>query len=770
VKKSKKLEDQNDQSLEHNLLVESVDREEKLSSRLNTVEMELGKAKQELERVYNENEKLIIAQQELQAQIEQLKDVMLKQKSEIKALKERENRLLVDNTELDGENVQLQEQIVKLKEDLVELDTIKHENRALNEKLDMLDAHINEINTLKRIVEKQLEESLNSIREEREHKYQKKRESHERREKQSLQELQNIAKNLSIDYDEVDYEDYEGEVAGRFANPMIMSSSNKPNEIHKNSLMNEIQTVDELQRLEIKLEEVNRHKCELEGELVEFKSDVSQMLDSIHVINKKLPQVNPKSPNQQSHENSPPPPPPPPDSKLNKLALNSIEKLKHDLDFMLANGSLTGGSLSKEDTSLSREQLESMKAENGLMSDNLFAMNKYVEMLNQDVCKITGVHSVVANERPESAAVTAAENSKEALVNDVVQKMVTLSSLTNKKEQCEFVFGHLKELKVNIERGLEKLKSSPMQQQLPTDVQELQEQIIKLKSLLSTKRDQIATLRTVLKANKQTAEVALANLKSKYENEKLVVTETMQKLRNELKTLKEDAATFATLRAMFTARCDEYVAQLDEAQRMLLAAEEEKKTLNSLLRLAIQQKLKLTQRLEDLEMDYERSGPSASSTSVATTTTAAMEPQLHQPMHLQQHQQLSFNNNSFHHNTMKHSHPQTFLTTDPNNINNLNYSNNQPPMMSSYPHHHVPAHSSLNMNSPEFIPAEFHPNIINNNNSANINNNKNNNNTNSEPNNAEGGGGEAGAGLGSSASSAFRASIQKRLKNIVSQN
>ena len=123
---------------------------------------------------------------------------------------------------------------------------------------------------------------------------------------------------------------------------------------------------------------------------------------------------------------------------------------------------------------------------------------------------------------------------------------------------------------------------------------------------MSTKREQIATLRTVLKANKQTAEVALANLKSKYENEKLVVTETMQKLRNELKTLKEDAATFATLRAMFTARCDEYVTQIDELQRQLTAAEEEKKTLNSLLRLAIQQKLTLTQRLEDIEMDNER--------------------------------------------------------------------------------------------------------------------------------------------------------------------
>lgn len=64
-------------------------------------------------------------------------------------------------------------------------------------------------------------------------------------------------------------------------------------------------------------------------------------------------------------------------------------------------------------------------------------------------------------------------------------------------------------------------------------VQEIE--MARLKSLLATKREQIASLRTVLKTNKQTAEVALGNLKSKYETEKAVVTETMAKLRNELK-------------------------------------------------------------------------------------------------------------------------------------------------------------------------------------------------------------------------------------------
>ncbi|XP_060932854.1 protein bicaudal D homolog 1 [Limanda limanda] len=168
----------------------------------------------------------------------------------------------------------------------------------------------------------------------------------------------------------------------------------------------------------------------------------------------------------------------------------------------------------------------------------------------------------------------------------------------------------IKHLQKAVDRSLQlsrqRAAARELAPMLDKDKESCMEEILKLKSLLSTKREQIATLRLVLKANKQTAEGALANLKSKYENEKLRVTETMMKLRNELKALKEDAATFSSLRAMFATRCDEYVTQLDEIQRQLAAAEDEKKTLNSLLRMAIQQKLALTQRLEDLEFDHEQ--------------------------------------------------------------------------------------------------------------------------------------------------------------------
>ncbi|KAK1786952.1 hypothetical protein P4O66_017323, partial [Electrophorus voltai] len=176
---------------------------------------------------------------------------------------------------------------------------------------------------------------------------------------------------------------------------------------------------------------------------------------------------------------------------------------------------------------------------------------------------------------------------------------------TNVRNLVAVIRCQIKHLRVAVDlcrqRGTLPSTSAGGSTESDCDAEALLEEVLKLKSLLSTKREQIATLRTVLKANKQTAELALNNLKSKYETEKSMVSETMVKLRNELKALKEDAATFSSLRVMFASRCDQYVTQLDEMQRQLAAAEDEKKTLNSLLRMAIQQKLALTQRLEDLE-------------------------------------------------------------------------------------------------------------------------------------------------------------------------
>uniref|UniRef100_A0A673LB34 Protein bicaudal D homolog 1-like n=1 Tax=Sinocyclocheilus rhinocerous TaxID=307959 RepID=A0A673LB34_9TELE len=212
-------------------------------------------------------------------------------------------------------------------------------------------------------------------------------------------------------------------------------------------------------------------------------------------------------------------------------------------------------------------------------------------------------------------AATSADASSSSSSSSPAPESATGSDLrrepTNIHHLNAIIRDQIKHLQKAVDRSLQlsrqRAAASELAPLMDKDKEACMEEILKLKSLLSTKREQIATLRLVLKANKQTAEGALANLKSKYENEKTMVTETMMKLRNELKALKEDAATFSSLRAMFATRCDEYVSQLDEMQRQLAAAEDEKKTLNSLLRMAIQQKLALTQKLEDLEFDQEQS-------------------------------------------------------------------------------------------------------------------------------------------------------------------
>ncbi|XP_032671216.1 protein bicaudal D isoform X3 [Odontomachus brunneus] len=140
-------------------------------------------------------------------------------------------------------------------------------------------------------------------------------------------------------------------------------------------------------------------------------------------------------------------------------------------------------------------------------------------------------------------------------------KIKDLESLSKAKEiakHIETAMDQIKHLRSSVEHTIELSKVKGMQSNVcnvceasvnenKAEVTDLQEQVIRLKALLSAKREQIATLRTVLKSNKNTAEVALTNLKSKYENEKSIVNETMLKLRNELRMLKENAATFSTI-------------------------------------------------------------------------------------------------------------------------------------------------------------------------------------------------------------------------------
>ncbi|XP_067203405.1 protein bicaudal D isoform X1 [Linepithema humile] len=257
--------------------------------------------------------------------------------------------------------------------------------------------------------------------------------------------------------------------------------------------------------------------------------------------------------------------------------------------------------------------------------NDLQNLSDELAQLYHHVCTVNGEtpsRVVLDHEKSEIVPEKEEENGKMDWCRTLFKtdiKIKDLESLSKAKEiakHIETAMDQIKHLRSAVEHTIELSKVKGMQSNIcnvcetsvnenKAEVTDLQEQVIRLKALLSAKREQIATLRTVLKSNKNTAEVALTNLKSKYENEKSIVNETMLKLRNELRMLKENAATFSSLRAMFAARCEEYVTQVDELQRQLAVAEDDRKTLNQLLRLAVQQKLGLTMKLEELEVDRE---------------------------------------------------------------------------------------------------------------------------------------------------------------------
>ena len=243
---------------------------------------------------------------------------------------------------------------------------------------------------------------------------------------------------------------------------------------------------------------------------------------------------------------------------------------------------------------LNQIEFEGVKRVNKNLQEDIKDLHSYIEELNN----LKGISEKQVEECLENLRIE--REQRRALERELEQKrdeeslhqlstMQSFNNLNISAQDWDFPRRNQEQIFMNI------------QGETSTVINELMEQEFKLKSLLSTKEEQNATLRTVLKANKHTVEVALANLKSKYESEKSITMETMSKMRNKLKELQEDAAAFASLRATFDAQINEYATQLDELHRQLAVAEEEKKTLNSLLRTAVQQKLSLTQRLKNVD-------------------------------------------------------------------------------------------------------------------------------------------------------------------------
>ncbi|XP_023029273.2 microtubule-associated protein Bicaudal D [Leptinotarsa decemlineata] len=650
---------------EESLITESAARETSLHSQIIELENEIKQCRHELERVTAERDRMLQENNDMGKDKEDRGMECKKLRMELREVKFRENRLITDYSELEEENIALQKQVSALKSSQVEFESLKHETRRLHEEMELMNLQLEELTNLKKITEKHMEEALESLQSEREAKYALKKELDQQINRESFYNINNLAYSIRGMAEETNVvSDCEEDIPGlKHFEATLCNEKNSElgsPDGKQVDLFSEVH-LNELRKLEKQLELLEKDKSSLtqslrenqglveksQGELQVFLARLTQMaahVDSLHHLSQTVDKNLAKPVDEATKVLAQ-------YQQWFKMSCREIEQLKRDIRELekLTNVSDATLQLRNEITNLKNKLLDAEQkcmdlngdlkilrefaSEAGASLDetqnNVQTVSEELAQLYHHVCTVNGqtpTRVVLDHEKEGLTPMTETappigEMSKIELLRNRLKSDIPLHDLETLNDtgvlarNVSTIVDQIKHLRNAIESTIELSKvkrenhegsyESLRDENSESEIQELQEQVIRLKSLLSTKREQIATLRTVLKSNKNTAEVALTNLKGKYENEKTIVSETMMKLRNELRLLKEDAATFSSLRAMFAARCEEYVTQVDELQQQLSAAEDEKKTLNQLLRLAVQQKLNITQRLEELEVDRE---------------------------------------------------------------------------------------------------------------------------------------------------------------------
>uniref|UniRef100_A0A915Q564 Protein bicaudal D n=1 Tax=Setaria digitata TaxID=48799 RepID=A0A915Q564_9BILA len=630
---------------EESLLEETMNREQEYLAKIASLETDLKNCQHEVDRYRTDLERLQTlhinaseAASDLDTQKRQLRE-------DLKELKNREQRLLNDYSELEEENISLQKQLSNLRSAQIEFEAMKMEVKRLMDENDQLQADKEEANKLTIVAQKHLEDALLNVQQERDQKLSYKKELELMRNAEHLQQLNTMLFGLQNNNED------DSQTLKELESSFIVDS----NEFGKARPSKGVDLFSEIHGdMPERLAELEMKNDQLTLKLRETEKNVTYVIPVL----KKLEVM---STPDLDH------------TQLKQLCDDALKKIEQLVES--ASKADIGGKqydLIKADLHTAIMVAGENQAKLASAQDLMIAVADFLYRLYHQLVSTHGLEAdknaveimkklrhkfeifiallYILDEGVESGTETEGGRSprlmlnlqrqfispsfakflNEELVCDRLDDILTESDFRERIVPGESnvfrVSDCLTELLKIVRRTVENALNTRVEND---DHQELTLQNMKLRSLLATKRDQIATLRTVLKSNKLTAESALASLKEKYESEKAMTHELLERLRRELKAFKEDAATFASHRAMFTARCEELQAQVDEMAANQRAAEDEKRTLNSLLRMAIQQKLALTQRLEDLEVDRERQAFKRGNKSSGRVTNSDGSGQLH---------------------------------------------------------------------------------------------------------------------------------------------
>lgn len=502
-------------------------------------------------------------------------------KAELKELKGRETKLFNENSELEEENVSLQKQLSNLRSTQVEFESSKHEIQRLHDEVATLNSQHEEMVTLKRITERQMQEALEALQSEREQKYALRKELDKRNSADPSINWSSLAALKGGPH--------LANIALRGLGSAHRSSMRDPEDVSPNGFNDhEPGTFSD-----------NEQSYDMIHEL-EMPSIEGSLFDEVHLTEiKKLQQNLEDKENQRSNLNT------------------KLIEIQHKLESKVRQAD----EIEKKLTSIC-SLVEEIYTESEIQKTPVKRPADSQQRVGLDNSKQSNEVSSTTDEANQPTAPAILSTTKLNILDDfdnIYSHLQTLfnefktyqemcANLTSKPEQANKVEGagpvslatdsNLNEPSIALSEG-DKGKVMDANETLQSD------DIQSLKAMLYKKHEQLKQLRTVLKSNKDSADVALMNLKSKYDMEKAIVAETMTKLRLEHKRLNEDAATFASLRSHFSARIEEYNTEIEKLQSKLAASEQEKNTLNSILRMAIEQKVMLTQKLDALENERE---------------------------------------------------------------------------------------------------------------------------------------------------------------------
>merc|ERR1712131_73328 len=557
------------------LLLDSVNKEERLLQGNMMLEEEVlvtkKRAEDELLNAKQEIERLTQVNQLLQADVDRLENRLAPLMGELREQREREKRLMSDFNELEEENCSLQRSLAHLKQQQLAVDSLQHESARLEEENAFWKQKADEEEHIKKVLERQLDECLESLEREREEKMSLR---HELGELHDREHLPRTPTRSAIDATMIPAPDSPASDSSAEAKNLRDRLRNQGRvEVEKESLLRELEKTPEMEMM----------RARAQGEVERYKRDNSRLSARIAQLEQEQHEIRKEAATKEHLE-------------------ARIEELSRE-----ANKGASKNDKFESESTKAREMLTALSEEIAAMY-HLTCLSRGI-VPERIILRRTVSHCQKEAEdnqatvKPEETPIEDSENQSESPKDDQSQADETTgdqdqaAALAKTSEKNKLEISKLKpniaetsvvalvqtlNEQVKLLNNVVETKPLPVEKitiqengegNKPEGVQEMLEvqsygedtdaernaEIIGLKALISSKNERIATLRTVLKANKHTAESALGSLKKKYDEEKKLVQETMARLRSELRTLKEDAAVFSSLRAVFAARCDEYV-------------------------------------------------------------------------------------------------------------------------------------------------------------------------------------------------------------------